>query len=120
MVGSVSDVADCLQSQNWRKVKSVLVPFETNVKALESFIAFCEEKNVEVILIRCPVHNSSNPSDLEFVSQFVQKRFPNLVFMDFRNEITADSLFLDREHLNENGARIFTSIFRSRLNSLSK
>ncbi|MEY4329566.1 MAG: hypothetical protein RL609_314 [Bacteroidota bacterium] len=104
--------ADSLKIKTWSGDSSTLVPFERNVQALESFIVFCQEREVEVKLMRCPVHHSSNPDDLEFVSQFVQKRFPNLVFMDFKNEITADSLYLDREHLNEKGAQIFTPFFR--------
>ena len=112
--------ADSLKIKNWSGDSSTLVPFEPNVQALESFVSYCKAKNIAVKFVRCPVHFSSNSKDLDFVTQFVQRRFPEVIFMDCKNEIKGDSLFLDREHLNEKGAQIFTPFFRKKLNFLSK
>ena len=88
-----------------------LHPYNPNLSAILDFIQYCSSHGVEPVLIRTPVHASELDIHESSFQDLVKKNFGHLKFMDFRRFPLQDSCFLDREHLNAEGARIFTLHF---------
>ena len=88
-----------------------LYPYQPNISALMDFIQFCSSRGVQPVLIRTPVHATERDIHESSFQELVKKNFGPLKFMDFRRFPLQDSCFLDREHLNEEGARMFTLHF---------
>jgi hypothetical protein len=90
-------------------------PDQTNFNSLTRLLK--SYPNVYFIIIRCPVHKSDT-SGFEVFYQNGKRQleeFNNVKYFDFRNLPFNDSLYADDEHLNSNGARIFTKILNDSL-----
>lgn len=95
-----------------------LTPQTDNIEALQDFIQWCTERGIQVVLLRCPQHRSSCNNQESALQQIRKTYFGSIPFLDFRDYPFADSLYLDREHLNARGAREFTPILQSRLQQI--
>ncbi len=109
---------DSLRFKIWNQKNVLLDPVSENVEALQSFVAFCEDRHVQVIFISCPVHHSVHPALRANLRAWKQQNFPSLPYLDFEQVQLEDEKFLDREHLNESGAKFFTPIFLAELNTV--
>lgn len=106
---------DSLQVKPSKADQLELSPYSENIIALKEFVDWCQKRGIVVILIRCPQHRSSLNNQEMAVQQIRNEHFKEIPFFDFKDYPMADSLFLDREHLNANGARVFTPILLNRL-----
>lgn len=84
-------------------------------------ISKCESKNIQVLLINTPVYDSyitnTNPKYVEVKNEFCRyfdEHFSNTRYFDFTNDsrFTGDD-FYDSNHLNDEGAKKFTLIVDS-------
>lgn len=86
-----------------------------NLHYLKAIINKCKAENINVYLVRSPLHKEWKYLRNEQVFQRVlRKEFSATEFLDFKDFPLADSDFADSEHLNFRGARKF-SLFFNRL-----
>jgi hypothetical protein len=57
------------------------------------------------------MHPSADYRSDRSISEWRNQNFPGIPFLDFQHHIKGDEMFLDREHLNVKGAKIFTPQF---------
>lgn len=76
---------------------------------LEKIIAYCKAKNLELILLSTPVYHGDQYADVQFFEQVRQQHFLNVPYLNYSDMELADSVFADVNHLNADGARIFST-----------
>jgi hypothetical protein len=91
---------------------------DTNiVNALENITQMCQEKNIPLFIINSPIFHVINEKPIPFTPSeklaldFINKN--KVKYFDFSFDSTFKGhmeLFIDRLHLNENGAKIFTNL----------
>jgi hypothetical protein len=86
-----------------------------NLRYLKQIVQYCNSKNIRLILLRSPLHNSCNRNNDEFTS-LLKYDLKNVEFLDYSNYPMQDSEFLDLSHLNFKGARRFSGIINIKLN----
>ena len=86
---------------------------KANLQALKDFAELCKSKNVELILIRCPIHKLNEERFNTEISSFLKYHLRGLTYFDFSSFEMPDSCYRDLEHLNSYGASIFSNIFYS-------
>ncbi len=89
---------------------------EANIKYLRKIIELCEQNNIQVFLIRSPVHAKVR-SRIQKFNGFLKSNFPNLEFLDFSNFPLEDVQYIDFGHLNSKGALIFSDWFSDLLDN---
>ena len=101
-------ISDSLQLQEFSR-EQTLIPYQPNLISIVDFIQFCKMKDVQVVLLRVPVHRTElNIFETSF-QKLVQENFNGITFLDYRRMDLPDDCFLDREHLNAKGAELFTT-----------
>ena len=79
---------------------------------LDKLIKYSEQKGVEVLLIRSPVHEECISLQNEQLFQTVRlSKYPNIEFLDFLKYPLIDEEFADLSHLNKKGAEKFSVWF---------
>lgn len=84
---------------------------DANLRYLERIVAHCADARVRVHLVRSPQHASYSLSNEAAYQSIRQQRFPDVPYLDYGQFDLADTLFADREHLNEGGAQRYTQAF---------
>ena len=96
---------------------------ELAVNYLDSIVELCNINKIELVLVSSPVHKQYlNNIPLAIMDNYVdltQKYNINLIVFDYTKEVYPDSLFLNSDHLNENGAEMFTTELIKYLKSIS-
>ncbi|MGI0107080.1 hypothetical protein [Salinimicrobium sp. WS361] len=90
---------------------------ELNISFLKSLIDFCEKRNIEVLLIRSPLHSSYSRNNEEILREILSSNFSNIEFLDFSNFPLKNEHFADMEHLNSGGANIFSNWLNDQIKS---
>lgn len=103
-------ISDSLQQQKFTR-EQLLIPYQPNLNSILDFIQFCFTKDVQVVLLRAPVHRTEQDVFEKSFQKLVQENFDKITFFDYRKMNLPDDCFLDREHLNAKGAERFTKIF---------
>ncbi|MFT5779302.1 MAG: hypothetical protein ACI837_002259 [Crocinitomicaceae bacterium] len=89
---------------------------KTNVHYLLKTIDVCKEFDVEVVLIRSPVHEKYMGRVNEITFRHIQKRYlKGIEFLDYWNYSLEDTQFADLHHLNNRGALQFSLYFNEEL-----
>jgi hypothetical protein len=89
---------------------------EVNLFYLNKIKALCEGSGIQVVFIRCPVHEAFEGRRYEEQFQeFRAKYFKNDLFLDFKDFNLLDTDFHDLDHLNRHGANRFTVHFKSNI-----
>lgn len=89
-----------------------------NLRYLKKIIEMAKSKNVQPVLVRTPVHalyKVDNEQDLQHV---YRNNFADLPFLDFQHFPLADSCFADYDHLNKNGAELFSRALKAELKKI--
>ncbi|MEI6140831.1 MAG: hypothetical protein WCP85_16290 [Mariniphaga sp.] len=91
---------------------------ETNILYLSKIIEFCKSNNVQVYLIRSPLHKKfpGRWNEQEFI-QILNSKFSKIEFLDFKDFPLQNHEFGDLGHLNYRGAKVFSVFFNGLLNS---
>ena len=87
-----------------------------SVHYLENILSYCRNKNINVFLIRSPIHPGSPElkNEISFF-EILRTKFSGVEFLDFKNFPLLNSEFGDLEHLNYRGAKIFSIWFNNLL-----
>lgn len=109
--GNEQNCLDSLRAVKRTGGELMIQPNQDNVSALKEFVQWCQTKNIAIIFIRCPMHPSADYRSDRSISEWRNQNFPGIPFLDFQHHIKGDEMFLDREHLNVKGAKIFTPQF---------
>lgn len=93
---------------------------ETSVTYLDSLIQFCEKRNIEPILIGTPVHQSYYnliPKTVQKQFSIEKKRLENsdITIIDKTADFYPDSCYLDADHLNNKGMKVFMEMLKLKL-----
>lgn len=92
-----------------------LVPTE-NLAYLDKIIRLCRTRNVELVLVRSPLHPKypGTKNEPEF-KKLLAVKYQHVHFLDFKNFPLRDGEFADLEHLNFKGAKRFSAFFNELL-----
>lgn len=110
--------------EDWSKSRlGVVIPEGVNpiysasqIRYLNEIRELCNQSNVELILLSTPFHNSYPVSSVKLAENYYQKEFKSLRWLDYSKLSLPDSCYADYEHLNTNGATIFSKILKEKLN----
>ena len=78
---------------------------------------YCQNKDIEVCLIRSPMHKSYDVSYTEYkFKEILRTKFKNIQWLDYKDFPIPDKGFQDAEHLNSYGAKIYSQYFNKQIN----
>lgn len=86
-----------------------------NIMYLNKVILLCKEKNIELVLLKTPLHDYyKSKVPLEFIKKYDSLNNLNkLKLIDFSNLILNDSCYLPNgDHVSQRGALLTTNIFK--------
>lgn len=84
-------------------------PLNVNLAFLDKMVECCRESNVQLVFLRSPLHHDFVYWQTETEFQQIRKeRYGDVPFLDFGNFIIDDEFFADYQHLNQNGAELFS------------
>lgn len=91
---------------------------EYNLLYLQKIIKFCKKNNIEICLVRSPMHKTYNISFTEkkYIS-LLNSKFKNIQWLDNKDFELPDKGYRDNEHLNSFGATIYSKYFNSIINN---
>lgn len=116
-------VDSILKNLNTKSGETFQPPYPVSIQSiayLKKMIEICEEYRITAILIRSPQHSQLKMRFNESHFQRIRTtHFKHLEFFDFSDFPLANKYFSDLEHLNYEGATIFTISFRDSLNNRS-
>lgn len=82
----------------------------------DKIIAICKQKNINVYLVRSPIHESKWKDETDpYLENLVKGKFKNIPFLDFKYMKFENTEFGDFTHLNYKGARKFSTFFNNLL-----
>ena len=90
---------------------------EYNIVYLQKIIEYCQDRNIQVCLLRSPMHTKFNTlfSEHKFKT-ILQTQFKNVAWLDYKDFPIQDKGFQDLEHLNSYGAQIYSQHFNNQIN----
>jgi len=93
-----------------------------SINYLDSILNLSLKNKTVPIIIGCPVHEiyfQKIPSqNIAVFDSVINTHSKNYITLDFTNKKYSDSLFLDVDHLNRQGAKVFTHQLKEVLNEL--
>jgi hypothetical protein len=87
---------------------SKIITSKDNIYFLNELIKYCQTNNINIILIRCPLHKLYPKSNEKLFVKNLNENLNNVKFIDFKNYPLSNSEFADLEHLNFRGANKFS------------
>jgi hypothetical protein len=97
----------------------VFNPDPKAVLLLNEYIDICRQNNIELLFVQVPEHKSSLAYSKKYkdfnswIDNFVKQN--KVPFLDYNKEekfpVAQDSLFFDTDHLNAEGAKLFSQLF---------
>jgi hypothetical protein len=92
----------------------------THVQALNYIARICKLKNILLLFVNSPIYaNIPTPASAEVFSRIADEY--NAVFLSYLNDslfLKSPSLFNDRGHLNDKGAKIFSTMLVHQIKSI--
>jgi len=82
---------------------------------LNKIIDLCKFHRIELVLVSTPLHSTYPNRDQGCAKKYHTVNLENIPWYDFTYLDLADSLFADHEHLNQNGAIVFSKHLKSNL-----
>ena len=83
---------------------------------LHRIVDFCKEQNIKLIGLNTPVYHASDYFDMENFENLKKTQFSDLEVWDYMDLEMPDDCRRDVNHLNRNGATLFSEIIKERLN----
>ncbi|MCF2493434.1 hypothetical protein [Dyadobacter chenhuakuii] len=109
-----SNVENEIKKLETNKIKATndMHTSEYNLGYLEKIINYCQSRNVNVYLMRSPIHKKHPMvSNEKLFQKVVKTRFAHVDFLDFKDFPIENSEFGDLGHLNFLGAKRFSHWF---------
>lgn len=81
-----------------------------NLQYLENLVGYLKERDIQVVLIRTPLHSSfwDKCKNENLFQRVIREKFKSDLFVDFKDFKLGDNDFHDPEHLNAEGAEKFS------------
>ena len=98
-----------------------LTPDTMTIKYFGKLVDLCKTMDVTLIVLNTPVHETLWRSRTEYKAVYdevVKEHIDEIVLWDLDSVPTADDLFSDRNHLNANGAILFSELIDRKLDTL--
>jgi hypothetical protein len=90
---------------------------EYNILYLQKIVKYCQDRGLEVCLVRSPMHKSYDVSYTEYkFKEILHTKFRNVEWIDNKDFPIPDKGFQDAEHLNSYGAKIYSQYFNKLIN----
>jgi len=105
------DVADS-------KTYEATEPDKISLKYFNKIIELCEQYKIRLIILNTPIHKSLQIKQLQQkggYNNFIKNLDENIIIWDFFNFELDDRYFYDENHLNEDGASIFSAFINAKL-----
>mgnify|MGYP001166711136 CR=1 FL=1 len=117
---NLSDSLKTIQRHYFYKGRPVSYSNES-IAYLDSILHFCLKQNTIPILTYTPVHEvylKLIPDEIKTHFNVLKKKYQQKGFLvvDYSNQINIDSLFLNIDHLNQYGAKVFSEKMKEDLN----
>ena len=98
---------------------------KANLYRFEKIFQYLSSKNINIILITSPCdkkivelfNNKVRLNDIKEINYLLKKY--NVAYFDYLNLIKDDNMFYDFDHLNKDGALLFSTMLNKDINSLS-
>lgn len=93
-------------------------PLKKNI--FERFCCLCRENDIELVVALSPFYKAQNSIEYQQVIQFCQSHNLNIIDSYSDTIVSNDmSNFMDSYHLNDKGARIYSSLFSQKIKRLN-
>lgn len=89
---------------------------DINYKYLRRIIEVCNNKNIKLYLLYCPVYKPELSYDQDYYYSAYNKYFSDVELLDYSHLPMKDNERYDAHHLNQRGAEIFTDSLKRRFN----
>lgn len=98
-------------------------PDKKSLAILDDYVRLCKENNIQLIFVQVPEHQVSLNSGQKYIdfNQWITGYMSKtkLKYLDFNNSrkfpVNKDNYFLDSDHLNAEGAELFTKLLSENL-----
>lgn len=103
-----------------KKLKKEISKTESqiNLYYLDKIVSLCEEKNIELVFVRTPMHPLLFDVQNEDLFQKIRKsKYNDVPFIDFHNFKLDNKEFADFDHLNKDGAIKLSKAFNQKIQS---
>ena len=109
---------DSVVSSKIKKHKVLNEISEYNILYLQKIVKYCQDRGLEVCLLRSPMHKNYDISFSEYKFQeILRTKFKNVEWLDNKDFPIPDKGFYDSEHLNSYGAKIYSQYFNNQINN---
>lgn len=95
---------------------------ETSIQSIEAIASLCDQKRIKLTLIRTPLYKKfSEQIPKIYTDKFstiinsITKKHKNVACYDLSNLNLPKNIFLDGDHLNTDGSKIFTSYIKDNI-----
>lgn len=82
---------------------------------LHRIVDFCKEQNIKLIGLNTPVYHASDYFDMENFENLKKTQFSDLEVWDYMDLEMPDDCRRDVNHLNKNGASLFSEMLKAKL-----
>lgn len=100
--------------------KNTEIKFDTiNLNALESICAICKTNSIRLVIVHSPIYSIAPDSASNVRILNIAQKY-NTTFVNYQDNPVFHanaSLFKDRSHLNDKGAKIFSSLLATQINN---
>jgi hypothetical protein len=106
-----------------KKSKNELIPDKISTKYFFKIIELTNRKKIDFIVLNTPIHSSlvkKSIEDKKVYDQFMSELNSKIIFWDYENLKFEDKYFFDENHLNENGASLFSKIIDKQIKGLKE
>jgi len=89
---------------------------DVTVEYAHKIVDYCKLKNIKLIGINTPVYNGECYFDMDNYHKLLKEDFPDIELWDDMNFPIPDSCRRDVNHLNRDGATLYSNVLKKRLN----
>jgi hypothetical protein len=113
---NLSDSISTIKHHFYKSKNNLHSISKVSLEYLDSIKRLCDQKKISLILLNTPVHESYNKNIPKlFLNQFEQIKNKDMKVLDFSSLEFPDTLYEDADHLNLNGANIFSKKLKTYL-----
>lgn len=88
------------------------------LRYLRKIVDYCKEKDLKLIGINTPVYHGERYFDMDNYNSLLKEQFGDVEVWDYMNMSIPDSCYRDVNHLNCDGATMFSHVLMNRLQKL--
>lgn len=101
-----------IEQRKKSKKQRTLEYSQFEIEHLFKIVGFCDKNDIELIFVSTPIHPEylkTKEKELEFFNEFYNSKLSQYRFLDFSEFNVSDDSFQDLDHLNSNGAKLFSN-----------